>query len=170
MKFNIFLDIDDVVLNFGPTMAQRFNTRLLKSWSNSKLTKSRLNTLMNEKDFWLNIPKKHVPNFIPSGFVSARSIPKQWTYKCLKQHNIPGRSNIHQVGWGQSKIALLKSLNCNIFIDDKVETWRECNKNGIFCLLMDAHHNQNVKTKLRIDNLDIENIMNLYRKYKRQCS
>jgi len=163
----IYLDIDDVVLNFGPHMAQRFNTRLPKSWSNSKLTKTRLSTLMGEKEFWLTVPTKHKPNFQPSGFVSARSIPKSWTQECLKTHKIPGRSNIYQVGWGQSKIKLLKSLNAEIFIDDKVETFRECNKNGIFCLLMDAHHNQKVKTKLRIDNLDIENIMNLYRKYKK---
>jgi uncharacterized HAD superfamily protein len=106
-------------------------------------------------------------DFQPSGFVSARSIPKNWTQQCLKTHKIPGRSNIYQVGWGQSKVALLKSLGVDLFIDDKVETFRECNKNGIFCLLMDAHHNQNVKTKLRIDNLNIENIMSLYRKYKK---
>lgn len=166
---NIFLDIDDVVLEFQSAMAKRFNTRLLKSWSNSKLTKNRLKILMKEKSFWLSIPPKHIPNFQPTGFVSARSIPKKWTYECLKINQIPGRSNIHQVEWGQSKIDLLKSLNTDIFIDDKEKTWRECNKNGVFCLLMDACHNQNVKTNLRINNLNIENIMDLYRKYKKQC-
>lgn len=167
MDLKIFLDLDDCVLDFGPSMAKRFNSKLLKSWSNSKLTKSRLEVLRKEKDFWINLPVKHMPDFQVSGYVSARSISKIWTRECLNKHKVPGRSNIHQVGWGKSKVELLKSLNCSIFVDDKVETWRECNKNGIFCLLMDAHHNQNVKTNLRIDNLNIDNIMDLYRKYKK---
>lgn len=169
MGLKIFLDVDDVVLQFNESYTNRFNCKSLKSWSYSQLTKKRLQTLMGEKDFWLNIPTKHFPDFMPSGFVSARSIPKSWTRECLRRNSIPGRSNIHQVGWGKSKVELLKSLNADLFIDDKVETWRECNKAGIFCLLMDAHHNQNVKTNLRINNLNIYNIMNIYRKYKKQC-
>lgn len=166
-KLKIFLDVDDVVLDFQPYMAERFNSKILKSWSNSKLTKRRLKILMDEKDFWLNIPPRHTPNFIPSGYVSARSIPKEWTYLCLKSNNIPGRSNIHHVGWGKSKIELLKSLNVDIFIDDKYETFKECNKNGIFCLLMDANHNKKYKTDYRIYDLDINKIM---QKYENLCN
>lgn len=164
---NIFLDIDDVIYNWQGAYASRFNTRVPKGWSNSGLVKRRLNTLTKEKDFWLNLPIKNVPNFKPKGFVSARGIPKAWTIESLQINKIPGRSNVHQVHWGESKLDLLKSLGCELFIDDKPSTFRECNKNGIFCLLMDAAHNQNVKTKYRIYNLDIENIMEIYNKYKK---
>lgn len=163
----IFLDIDDVVFKWQEAYAERFNTRVPKSWGNSNLMKRRLKVLTKEKEYWLNLPIKNIPNFQPSGFVSARGIPKSWTKESLKKNNIPGRSNVHQVYWGESKLELLKRLGCDLFIDDKVSTFRELNKNGIFCLLMDAPHNQNVKTKYRINNLDIDNIMNMYINLKR---
>lgn len=160
---NIYLDIDDVIFYWQEHYARRFNTNVPKSFIKSDLMSRRLSVLKNEKDFWLTLPVKNVPNFQPKGFVSARSIPKQWTKESLKLNNIPGRSNVHQVNWGQSKLELLKSLNCDIFIDDKPETFYECNKNGIFCLLMDAGHNQKVRTKLRIYDLNIDNIIDLWK-------
>lgn len=171
---NIVLDIDDVIFDFQMSYAKRFNTKMQKCWSNSSLMKKRLSTLMKEKDFWLNLPVKNFPNFQPKGFVSARGISKSWTIESLKINSIPGRSNVNQVPWGQSKIKVLKDLNCDIFIDDKYETFKECHKNGIFCLLMDASHNQRYNTKLRIYDLDINNIMSLYSKrdkklYLRDC-
>lgn len=162
---NIFLDIDDVIFDFQRGYASRFNTKQQKSWSKSKLMSNRLKILSEEKNFWLSLPVKNIPNFQPKGFVSARGIKKTWTKESLKINNIPGRSNVHQVYWGESKINVLKSLGCDVFIDDKYETFKECNKNGIFCLLMDASHNQKYKTKLRIYDLNIETIKDLYNKY-----
>ena len=156
---NIYLDIDDVIFDFQKAYADRFNTKQQQSWSNSNLMKKRLTALSLEKDFWLNLPLKNTPNFQPKGFVSARGINKAWTKASLKENNIPGRSNVHQVPWGKSKIEVLKALNCTLFIDDKYETFKECNKNGIFCLLMDASHNQKYKTKYRIYDLNIDIIL-----------
>ena len=159
----IYLDIDGVIFDFQKAYADRFNTKQQKSWSNSNLMKNRLQILSVDKNFWLNLPLKNTPNFQPKGFVSARSISKSWTKASLKDNKIPGRSNIHQVPWGKSKIEVLKSLGCEIFIDDKYETFKECNQNGIFCLLMDASHNQKYKTKYRIYNLNIDIILNKYK-------
>lgn len=164
---NIYLDIDDVIFRWQEAYAKRFNTNVPKSFVKSNLMTRRLNILTKEKDFWLNLPVKNVPNFQPKGFVSARGIPKAWTKQSLKMNNIPGRSNVHQVYWGQSKLQLLKSLNCDIFIDDKPETFYECNRNGVFCLLMDADHNQKVRTKYRIYDLDIDKIMKKYESLRR---
>lgn len=165
-KLNIFLDIDDVIFDFQKAYALKFNTTQQKSWSKSNLMYKRLNILSNDKDFWTNLPIKNKPNFLPKGFVSARSIYKTWTSESLRKNKIPGRSRIFQVPWGKSKLEMLKELNCDIFIDDKVETFRELNKNGIFCLLMDASHNQKVNTPYRVYDLDINTIMNLWRKLK----
>lgn len=165
-SLNIYLDIDDVIFNWYEGYADRFNTKVPKSWLNSNLVKKRLTKLSKEKEFWLSLSLKNRPNFKPKGFVSARGIPKSWTKESLKLNNIPGRSNVHQVPWGQSKIKVLKELECDIFIDDKVETFRECHSNGIFCLLMDASHNQKIKTPYRVYDLDINNILNLWRKLK----
>lgn len=164
----IFLDIDEVIFKWNNGYAKRFNTKIPKSFVISNLMGSRLNILKQEKEFWLNLEVKNYPNFQPAGFVSAREIPKEWTKESLKINSIPGRSNVHQVGWKDSKLQVLKDLGCDIFIDDKVSTFRECNKNGVFCLLMDANHNQDVKTKYRVYDLDINNIMDLYYKYGKQ--
>jgi hypothetical protein len=165
-SLNIYLDIDDVIFSWYKAYAKEFNTRVPKSWISSALTYRRLKILAKKKEFWLTLPVKNRPNFTPKGFVSARGIPKVWTKESLRINNIPGRSNVHQVSWGKSKVNVLKELGCDIFIDDKVETFRECNKNDIFCLLMDAEHNRKVKTKYRIYDLDIANILNLWRKLK----
>lgn len=164
---NIFLDIDDVIFAWQEAFADRFNTKPQKAWRSSPLFKRRLEEVRKEKEFWLNLPVKNIPNFQPKGFLSARSIPKTWTEQSLQLNKIPGRSNVNQVQWGESKVNLLKEFNCDIFIDDKYETFKECNKNGIFCLLMDASHNQSYKTKYRIYDLDINNIMEMYNKYKK---
>lgn len=161
----IFLDIDDVIFNWYVDYAKRFNTKVPKSWLNSNLIKKRLDILTKEKNFWLNLSIKNIPNFQPNGFVSARGIPKSWTKDSLKINNIPGRSNVYQVGWGQSKIELLKKLKTDIFIDDKYETFKDCHKNNIFCLLMDAPHNQKYKTKYRIYDLNINTILEKYNKW-----
>ena len=161
----IFLDIDDVIFNWYVDYAKRFNTSVPKSWLSSNLIKKRLDILSTEREFWLNLSVKNIPNFQPNGFVSARGIPKSWTKESLKINNIPGRSNVYQVGWGQSKIELLKKLNADIFIDDKYETFKDCHKNNIFCLLMDAPHNQKYKTKYRIYDLNINTILEKYNKW-----
>lgn len=163
---NVFLDIDDVIFDWHRDYAKRFNCAVPKRWSNAKIMKDRLKILAEEKDFWLNLTVKNKPNFIPAGFVSARGISKKWTVESLQKHKIPGRSNVHQVPWGQSKIEVLKSLNCDIFVDDKYATFKECHENGVFCLLMDAPHNQHINTPYRIYTLDIENILLLWRKLR----
>lgn len=165
-KLNIYLDIDDVIFKWFEAFATRFNSKVLKSWSNSNLVKRRLGIVAKEKEFWLGLPIKNKPNFTPKGYVSARGIPTAWTKESLKINSIPGRNNINQVYWGESKLELLKQLKCDIFVDDKVATFRELNKNGVFCLLMDAPHNQKVKTNHRVYDLDINNIMNLWHKLK----
>lgn len=166
---NVYLDIDDVIFDWHYDYARRFNCAVPRRWpkKTSNIMSKRLKILSDEKDFWMNLSIKNKPNFIPRGFVSARGINKDWTVASLRKHNIPGRSNVHQVHWGQSKVELLKSLDCDLFIDDKYETFKECNKNGIFCLLMDAPHNQHINTEYRIYTLDIETILSLWRKLRK---
>lgn len=159
---NIYLDVDDVVLDWHPAYAKRFNVPLPTAWVPYDDIKHHLTQLQKEKDFWLSIKVKHMPNFRPAGYVSARGIPLQWTKDTLKLRNFPGRSKVRHVHWGESKIEVLKSLNCEIFIDDKIETFEECWANGIFCLLMDTAQNQSYKTKYRIMDLDINKINQKY--------
>ena len=59
----IFLDIDDVIFNWYVDYAKRFNIKVPKSWLNSDLIKKRLDILAKEKNFWLNLSVKNIPNF-----------------------------------------------------------------------------------------------------------
>lgn len=170
MKINIYLDIDDVVADWVPTFCKRFNCPMPTSWVNAHITSERLNEIRKEKDYWINLPVRHIPNFQPQGYLSARSVPKQWAYEFMKQNNIPGRCNINQVPWNVSKIDKLKEFGAHIFIDDKDETFLDCHKHGIFCLLMDTPWNQHIETEYRIFNLDINVIKQKYELWKMSMS
>ena len=166
MKYlNIYLDIDDVVADWIPTFCNRYNCAIPKQWESPDITKERLNELKRDKAFWVDLPVRHRPDFNPQGFLSARSIPKKWTYEFMKKNGIPGRSNINQVPWDFPKITKLKELKADIFIDDKIQTFRECHEAGIFCLLMDACHNQSEDTPYRIHNLNIKTIIQKYKEW-----
>ncbi|MGV8961927.1 MAG: hypothetical protein ACOH2V_00920 [Candidatus Saccharimonadaceae bacterium] len=164
---NIYLDIDDVIADWVPTFCKRYNCPIPTTWVNAHITMERLTELRKDKQFWTSLPVRHKPNFKPKGFLSARSIPKAWTHEFMKINNIPGRSNINQLPWNTSKIDKLKEFKCDIFIDDKAETFEECNAAGIFCFLMDAPHNQHIDTDLRIYDLNIDNITEKYKLWKK---
>lgn len=168
-KLNIFLDIDDVVADWQGSYCDRFNKKPAKSWDeNREEMNLHLAILKKDKNFWVKLPTKHNPDFKPKGYLSARSIPKRWTYEFMKLNNLPGRSNINQVPWNISKIGKLKEFGVDVFIDDKLETFLDCNKNGIFCLLMDCSHNQSYKTDLRIYDLNYKTILEKYNTYGRK--
>lgn len=166
MKINIYLDIDDVVADWIPTFCKRYDCPIPTTWVNPYITLERLTELKKDKQFWTSLPIRHKANFRPKGYLSARSIPKEWTYQFMKINQLAGRSNINQVPWNVSKIDKLKALGCDIFIDDKPETFEDCHKAGIFCLLMDAPHNEYIETEYRVHDLDIKTIMEKYKLWK----
>ena len=166
MSVNIFLDIDDVIFDWHPDYARHFGCEVPKKWDTSTLMSDRIKILSKKKEFWLGLTLKNRPDFTPKGFVSARGVPKTWTVESLRLNSIPGRSNVHQVKWNESKVAILKELNCDIFVDDKIETFVECLENGVFCLLMDAPHNQHIVTEYRITDLKLNTILKAWHKLR----
>jgi len=163
---NIYLDVDDVVLKWHEAYIEKYKLPMPTSWIPYEDIKDHLEELRKNKSFWLSLKVKHMPDFTPSGYVSARGIPLKWTKDTLKLRNFPGRSKVRHVKWGESKINILKSLKCDIFIDDKIETFIECWDNGIFCLLMDTPQNKHLKTKYRIRDLKFETIIKKYNAVK----
>ena len=100
-----------------------------------------LKTLQKDKDFWVNMPVIHTPNFEIDYYVTARSIPIEWTQEAIQKNNLP-KAKIYTLPWNVSKIETLKNLKVDIMIDDKFQTFKECLNSGIFCYLMDAPHNK----------------------------
>lgn len=155
----IVLDVDDVVADFTKAFTERYGLKEGKYWDSTYSIKEKLKELANDKDFFVNLPVKNFPNFIPHAYVSARSIPVEWTMEFLEKNNLPC-SPVHHVPFNHSKVQVLQDIGTDIFIDDKFTNFLEAQKAGITSFLMDASHNQHYDVGYRrIYNLDIMNII-----------
>ena len=148
-------DLDDVIFDFTGSYEKRFNTKLSDYWNGDYDMGSNLEQLKNEKDFWVNMPVKNRPSFEIDYYITARSIPVEWTEEAIQRNNLP-KAPVYSLPWNVSKIDTLKKLGVNIMIDDKYATFIECKENGIVCYLMDAASNQHYNVgHHRIHNLDL---------------
>ena len=134
-------DLDDVIFDFTGSYEKRFNTKLSDYWNGDYDMKANLEQLKNEKDFWVNMPVKNRPSFEIDYYITARSIPVEWTEEAIQRNNLP-KAPIYSLPWNVSKIDTLKKLGVDIMIDDKYATFKECKENGIFCYLMDTAANR----------------------------
>ena len=137
----VAVDLDDTVFDFLGSYSKRFNVELSDYWNGDYDMKENLKTLQKDKDFWVNMPVIHKPNFEVDYYVTARSIPIEWTQEAIQKNNLP-KAKIYTLPWNESKIETLKKLKVDIMIDDKFQTFKECLNSGIFCYLMDAPHNR----------------------------
>ncbi len=148
-------DLDDVIFDFTGSYEKRFNTKLSDYWSGDYNMNTNLEQLKNEKDFWVNMPVKNRPSFEVDYYITARSIPVEWTEEAIQRNNLP-KAPVYSLPWNVSKINTLKELGVDIMIDDKYATFKECKENGIFCYLMNAASNQHYNVgHHRIYNLDL---------------
>ena len=134
-------DLDDVIFDFTGSYEKRFNTKLSDYWNGDYDMGANLEQLKNEKDFWVNMPVKNRPSFEVDYYITARSIPVEWTEEAIQQNNLP-KAPVHSLPWNVSKIDTLKELGVEIMIDDKYATFKECKENGIFCYLMNTVANK----------------------------
>ena len=134
-------DLDDVIFDFTGSYEKRFNTKLSDYWNGDYDMKANLEQLKKEKDFWVNMPVKNRPSFEIDYYITARSIPVEWTMEAIQRNNLP-KAPVYSLPWNVSKIDTLKELGVEIMIDDKHATFKECKENGIFCYLMDTAANR----------------------------
>lgn len=151
----VALDLDNVIFDFNGAYEAKFGTKMNPYWKANYEMSEHLKQLEKDKDFWVNIPILHKPCFEVDYYITARNIPVEWIEESLQKNGLPC-APVHVVPWDQSKLAHLRDLKIDIFIDDKYENYKEATDAGIFCYLMDAPHNQyyNVGHR-RIYNLDI---------------
>jgi 5'(3')-deoxyribonucleotidase len=143
----IALDIDDVIADFLPEWCKLYNYPEPTCWRfdydmYDKFKRMDENNTLN--DFFLQLPVKIDPmdlKFEPVAYVTARSIPDSVTKEWLKLKGFPA-APVHSVGFGNSKLEVLKSLDVDIFVDDNIDHFYELNSNGVCCYLMDNPHNR----------------------------
>lgn len=158
-KPRIGLDLDGTVFSFSRGYELRFGTVPKKDWC---ITRNVNNVLIKEKAFWLGLPVINRPNFDVSLYCSVRVNPSQWTKEAIKRNNLPN-AKLYQIkgGWGTSKYKVLKN-KVDLYIDDSIWNFEDLNNKGVLCFLITTPENKDYVTPLRINSLNIDEIMELY--------
>lgn len=133
-------DLDDVIFDFVGAYESRFG-KMSSYWNGDYNMSENLKELQKDKDFWVNMPVKTIVPFEIDYYITARSIPIEWTQEAIQKNNLP-KAPIYSLPWNESKIETLKKLNVDVLIDDKYKTYKECKQNGIFCYLVTTEANK----------------------------
>lgn len=132
-----------------------------------EITKNVSQALRKDKDFWLNLPIIHRPNFQIHCYTTARIIRKEWIKEYIQKMDLPN-APVYQVhGAHLSKVPQLKRCQCDCHIDDSVRHFIEANLAGIPTLLMDSSSNQSWGPIGRVFSLDREEIEDTYNLFKK---
>lgn len=159
-KLKIGLDIDDTLVNFYSEYLKIYG----KPKNDYIITKN-VNKLRYNKEFWENLPKLREIDFIPELYCTKRINPKIYTKKSLLNCGFPIRP-IYQMYYQHGNKARMIKGRVDVFIDDSISNFEKMNNSGVFCLLITAPHNKGYETKLRIDDLKYETILEMYNYYK----
>lgn len=153
----ISLDLDDTVNLWMQPYLDKFGVPK----TDQEITKNVRYKLLKDKDFWLNLPIKNIPNFTPVQYTTSRLVNKSITKEYLRRNNLP-ESPIYQVlGYGLSKAKMLKG-RVDVHIDDSLKVFIDLNTKGIPCLLMDSPYNQEWGPIGRVYTLNLEEIEEVY--------
>lgn len=140
----IGLDIDDVLADFCGAFTSKFNLPIPESWAFHRNFMSMYKEVCEDKEFWLNIKPLCNPSdmpFEPVAYVTSRDIPTEWTEEWLDKMGFP-TVPVYTVGITVSKLEVIQSLNLDMFVDDKYDTFIELTNAGIYTRLYTANHNK----------------------------
>lgn len=135
------LDVDEVVADFAAAYCNRFQiSREALHWNFDYKIGERMEELREDKEFWLSIPPlvESIP-FEPKCYITSRPVPAEWTEEWLEKHGFPCSPVISQ---RESKVETAKSMNLDMFVDDRWQHFIDLNKAGICTFLMDSPHNR----------------------------
>lgn len=151
------LDIDDTICKFLLPYIEKFGFPK----TDQDITKNVSRILIKDKEFWLNLPILHKPDFIPTLYCTKRVHNKSWTKKFLEINNIP-LAPIYQVYSQSSNKANRIKGKIDVFVDDSITNMIQMNLAGVPCLLMNGPHNQSWGPVARIYSLNKEEIIEAY--------
>lgn len=159
MNLAVSMDLDGCLCNFYDPYLERFG----KPKNDSEITKNVQTILINDKDFWLNLPVINHLNFQPKQYTTARVIKKQWIKEYLEKEAFP-KAPIYKVpGYSLSKYSKVKMGGCHTHIDDSLSVFMDLNSKGIPCLLLDTPSNRSWNEPIgRIYSLDKDEIEDTY--------
>lgn len=142
----IGLDIDGVLAAFSEHYLDTLglDPTPAKHWNDIRFRDEDNWAKINNREFWTTIPTlihgDDLP-FEPHCYITARSIPQEWTQEWLDKNGFP-RAPLFSVGKGGSKIKTAIEAGVEIFVDDCYQNYVDLNSNGIFTYLMTRSHNE----------------------------
>ena len=143
LRPRIALDVDDVLADFIPAYDAKFGITSPNNWNFDPKIKERLDTLKDDKEFWMNIKPLVKPEdipFEPFCYITSRICPPEWTEEWLEKYGFSCRKVYSSYSRSKSEIA--KELGVDWFVDDRFENFLELSDAGVCCFLWDASHNQ----------------------------
>lgn len=155
------IDIDDVLADFLGAYCARYNIEKPSAWMFDRTWDEHYEEIIKDPDFYLDLETIIKPNelpFEPTVYITSRDERlKQKTLQWLFDHN---KYPVAPVVFAKDKLTACKEHKVERFIDDKYSTFVNLNKNGVFCYLFDASHNQRYNVGYRRINKDsIKNIL-----------
>lgn len=161
----VYSDLDDTITGFFQAYKEYFDVENHPYRMQDHIITKNVYKLRHNREFWINLPVIDYFDFEIDGYCTKRINSKKFTREWLDKHGFPIKPIYQQWYQKGSKSKLIKG-RCDVFIDDSVSNFIECNNNGVFTLLKDAPHNQWFKTDLRLKTLCYEEIFYLWNKYK----
>lgn len=138
------LDIDSVLGDFTPHFLNYLSLDHTDPihWYDPRIMNN-FHKIIKDKDFWLSMPVLNGPEtlmFEPTCYITARSIPVEWTEEWLVNNGFP-TGEVISIERNESKVAAAKRTGIEAFLDDKFENYVDLNSAGIDCYLYTSSHN-----------------------------
>ena len=100
----IGLDCDDTCNYWYSEYLKRFG----KPKNSYTITRHVEKDLIDDKEFWMNLPVKHIPDFNVTLYCTKRIIPKSWTKRWLEDHNYPIAPIYQVISQYKNKASVIK--------------------------------------------------------------
>ena len=142
-NLSIGLDVDDVICDFRKGYSDFIKNDVTKKPHFLFSYKTMDNLEKMDASFWLDLPPKvdgSKLSFLPSCYISSRSIDVEITEKWLEINGFPCVKVIHTKD--SSKLKACIEFGIDVFIDDYIKNFQELHVGGIETILMDASHNR----------------------------
>lgn len=155
----IALDLDDTIFDFIGAYRNLFPGD--KDLKEPSITKNVL-SLRRDKKFWEGLPLLEMPNFEPCIYATKRINSKVYTRNCLHKHGLPIKP-IYQIYTQRGNKANIIKGRCDVLVDDSAFNCYQALEVGFPAILITRPHNMHSDYPYRVNKLDIEEILEVYK-------
>ena len=155
----VYLDVDEVICNFLAGVSKKYPEFIRSNQTQYELPSYvNFDELNKDAFFWLSLPVLDRPTVKITGYMSHRPFPEYITEFWLHINKFP-QAKVYHTKTSCQKAELLLSCSCDLYVDDKPQTFHECTSVGLNTYLYTQPWNMHIKTEKRIHNLkELENL------------